>query len=64
MVTEKEIKQISRIIHGSDWSLLSLVEPSTNLQEPAFRSRFEDGVLLILDEVDSASNKKYGTDKQ
>merc|ERR1712045_74437 len=41
VVTEKEIKQISRII-----------------QEPAFRSRFEDGVLLILEEVDSANNKK------
>merc|ERR1711953_447195 len=28
------------------------------IQEPAFRSRFEDGVLLILEEVDSAGSKK------
>jgi len=41
VVTEKEIKQISRII-----------------QEPAFRSRFDEGVLLILEEVDSVDNKK------
>ena len=34
------------------------------MQEPAFRSRFEDGVLLILEEVDSAGSKKYDTDGQ
>merc|ERR1711997_53850 len=41
VVTEKEIKQISRII-----------------QEPDFRAKFEDGVLLILDEVDAVDYKK------
>merc|ERR1712154_71193 len=41
VVTEKEIKQISRII-----------------QEPTFRSRFDEGILLILEEVDSVDNKK------
>jgi len=41
VVTEKEIKQISRII-----------------QEPDFRAKFDDGVLLILDEVDAVDSKK------
>merc|ERR1711874_170150 len=41
VVTEKEIKQISRII-----------------QEPDFRAKFDDGVLLILDEVDAVDKKK------
>ena len=29
------------------------------LQEPAFRSKFDDGVLLVLDEVDATNNEKW-----
>merc|ERR1712113_117294 len=41
VVTDREIRQISRI-----------------LQEPDFRSKFDDGVLRVLDEVDTTHQRE------
>ena len=55
VVTEKEIRQISSIIQVPR----SVPQYShTVLQEPDFRTKFDDGVLLVLDEVDAADKEK------
>ena len=55
VVTGKEIRQISSIIQVPQ----SAPQYSNKvLQEPDFRTKFDDGVLLVLDEVDAADKEK------